>query len=364
MQDPRSMFRLEPEGRDLLTAQLDGSSPLRGLSMLAVFNGHLDAGNIAWQVRETLLAKLDHQLLASFDADQLIDYRARRPHVTFDGKRFTDYRSPELQLHLLKDVLGNPFLMLSGPEPDYQWERFTSSVLFLVEELDVKLVTLLDALPLPVPHTRPLGVTAHGNREELVAGLSTWAPQARMLSGVSQLMEVRLEEASRDTSGYTIHVPHYLADATYPQAAVAALEYAGAAMERMLPTDELREQGRQIEQELERQTAASEEIGNMVAGLEQNFDANAPEAGEIRSLLLDEDEQVPDAESLGAAVEDYLSSQPRHAAADAEAPRSLMPARPQEPTDDEFGPTDESEEAQDEDDENGGENRDGQHNQE
>lgn len=347
MQDPRMLFRLQPEGRELLSAQVDGESPLRGLGMLAVFSGHLDAGNIARQVNDTLLERLDHQLLASFDADQLVDYRSRRPHITFDGQRFTDYRAPELQLHLVNDVLGKPFLLLSGQEPDYQWERFVSSVLFLVEELDVRLVTMLDAMPLPVPHTRPLGVTAHGSREELVAGLSTWSPQARMLSGVGQLLELRLEEASYDTSGYTIHVPHYLADATYPQAAVSALEYAGAALERMLPTDELREKGREIDLELDRQTESSGEIRAMVTGLEQNFDQHATQSGEVRSLLLNRDAQVPDAESLGAAVEEYLSSQPRHAQEHVQ-PRSIMPSRSQDHLNlDDTGSREEDEDATD-----------------
>lgn len=327
MQDPIKLFRFEQAGRDLLSHGLEMDTPLRGLSMLAIFGGHFDAGNLSSQVRSTLLDNLDHELIATFDADQLIDYRSRRPHIKFDGERFLDFQSPTLQMHLMTDALGSPFLLLSGPEPDYQWERFVAAILTLVERLDVKLVTLVDAIPLPVPHTRPLGVTAHGNREELVEGLSTWSPQARMLAGVGQLLEVRLQDASRDTTGYTLHVPHYLADASYPQAAVAALEYVGAAMGLMLPTDELRERGRDVDLELDRQTRSSEEISMMVEGLERNFDQHAAEQGEIRSLLLNPDQQVPDAEQLGAAVEDYLSTRPRHAAKAGFKP--LMPSRPQ-----------------------------------
>jgi hypothetical protein len=311
MQDPTQLFTLEAAGRDLLAGGFDGASALRGLGMLAVFGGHLDAGHLSEQVRHTLLDSLDHKLLASFDADQLIDYRARRPQISFDGDRFLDYRSPRLDLHLVSDALGRPFLLLSGPEPDYQWERFVASVLFLVDKLDVKLVALVDAVPMPVPHTRPLGVTTHGNQDELVAGLSTWSPQARMVSGVAQLLELRLDEQRRGTTGYTLHVPHYLADAAYPQAAVAALEYVGAALGLMLPTDELRERGREVDRELDRQTGSSGEITAMVQGLERNFDQHSPGAG--RSLLVGPDEQVPDAEELGAAVEEYLQSQPRHA---------------------------------------------------
>ena len=75
----------------------------------------------------------------------------------------------------LKDQMQKPFLLLSGPEPDYQWDRFVAAVMLLVDQLDVRLVTLVDAIPLPVPHTRPLGVTTHGNADELLEGLATWS---------------------------------------------------------------------------------------------------------------------------------------------------------------------------------------------
>lgn len=330
MQDPTSLFTVEPPLAELIRSGSMGDSTVQGLGLLAVFNGHLDAGQVATQVRETLLSTLDHRLLASFDADQLLDYRARRPTVSFDGERFHDYEQPTLQLHVVSDLLGRPFLLLSGPEPDFQWERFVASVLFLVEQLDVKLVALVDAMPLPVPHTRPLGVTAHGNREDLIRGLSTWSPQARMVSGISQLLEVRLDERRRGTTGYTLHVPHYVAEAAYPQAAVASLEYAGAALELMLPTDELRERGREIDRELDRQTEGSGEVTAMVEGLERNFDQHA--TAQSRSLLVRPGEEIPDADELGAAVEDYLNSQPRHAQSETDEHSSEAGDGPDQPS--------------------------------
>ena len=53
---------------------------------------------------------------------------------------------------------------------------------------------------------------------------------------MSQMLEMRADAAGHDVVGYTMHVPHYLAGGKYPQVAVAALEYAGAACELMLPT--------------------------------------------------------------------------------------------------------------------------------
>lgn len=319
MLDPIDLIRLSSSAKELLSGSRAADDPndegpsMQGLDLLVVFSGYLDAGSVSTQLENVLLERLDHQRIATFDTDQLLDYRARRPHLRFDGEQFFDYEAPELELHLLKDQMQRPFLMLSGPEPDYQWDRFVAAVMILVDQLDVGLVTFVDAIPLPVPHTRPLGVTTHGNAQELLEGLATWAPEGRIAAGAAQLLELRAAEADRKVSGFTLHVPHYLADATYPQAAVAALEYVGAAMDLMLPSEELRESGREVERQIAAQVHNRPEISSMLERLEERFDAHAQEH-QARSLLLRPDEQMPDADEIGSAVESYLSD---HAESDA-----------------------------------------------
>lgn len=292
--------------------------PAARLSLLVSWSGHTDAGSLSEQLSESLLGTLPHRRLASFDVDELFDYRSRRPQITFTDNRFSNFEAPSLELYEVRDALGRPFLFLTGDEPDYQWDRVASAVLEVVDRLDVKLVVLVDALGLPTPHTRPIGVTAHGNRDDLIEGITTWGPSAQIEAGLSQFLELRVAEADRDVVGYTLHVPHYLAGGRFPHVAVAALEYAGAALELMLPTDELRESSRMVEQDISRQVAQNSEIQGMVDRLERNFDEYA--TPQQRSLLVKDDDAVPDAEELGAAVEAYL----RHhdPAADAEAARS------------------------------------------
>ncbi|MEH0058874.1 MULTISPECIES: proteasome assembly chaperone family protein [Auritidibacter] len=312
MQDPHHLIQFSPAGRDLMTGSEDDPSPLRGTKLLLLFGGHLDAGHLTEQIRYLLFNRLNHEQLITFDTDQLIDYRAQRPHITFDGEKFTDYQRPEISLDVFTDEMDQPFLVLSGPEPDYQWERFSDAVMSIVRELDLSQVAIVDAIPLPVPHTRPLGVTTHGSREELLEGLSTWSPQAQMLAGMSQLLEVKLTENGRKVTGFTLHVPHYLADATYPQAAVAGLEYLSAAMGIVVPTDELREAGRQVDRQLAQQTENSPQISHMVAALEAQFDRYTEDQEQPRSLLLPPNQHIPDGEEIGAQAEDFLNTQSQH----------------------------------------------------
>lgn len=310
------------EGGALVLREDQG--PAQSLSMLVSWAGHTDAGSLSEQLSESLLSSLPHHLLASFDVDELFDYRSRRPQITFTDNQFSDYKSPALELYEVRDALGHPFLFLTGDEPDYQWERVSTAVLQLVDRLDVKLVVLVDALGLPTPHTRPIGVTAHGNRQDLIEGISTWGPSAQIEAGLSQFLELRMTEAERDVVGYTLHVPHYLAGGKFPHVAVAAMEYAGAALELMLPTEELREASRLVEHDISRQVRQNSEIEGMVERLERNFDEYA--TPQQRSLLVKDDDAVPDAEELGAAVEAYLRhhdpAEDAAAAAEDEAPDS------------------------------------------
>ena len=313
MQTPETLMTLHP-----------GVEVPEGLDLLVALSGHMDAGRVARQLREAVRDRLETTPVADVDLDAVYDYRARRPHVRFERDRYLDLQVPRIGVDLVKDLLGHPFLMLSGPEPDFRWHGFAAEVLELADRWRVNSFVLVDSVPMPVPHTRRVGVTAHGTRTDVLAGLSTWSAEAEMMAGMLQLLETAAEEKGIPTAGYSLHVPHYIAEAKFPQAAVAAFEYAGAAMGLMLPTDELRDKARDVEAELERQTAGSEEIQAMVSGLERTFDQNVAEQG--RSLL-ETSEGLPDGDELASAVEAYLlgreggpSSRPSSPAQDDEGP--------------------------------------------
>ncbi|MDR5711258.1 PAC2 family protein [Nesterenkonia flava] len=331
MNDPFDLLRVhaDPESADEpgqstdLVLHQPHAEAERDMTMLVSWSGHTDAGTLSEQLADALLGTLPHRQIASFDVDELFDYRSRRPRVTFSDNRFSDLQGPRLDLYEVRDAMDRPFLLLTGDEPDFQWERVSGTILELVERLDVKLVVLVDALGLPTPHTRPLGVTAHGNRQDLTEGISTWSPAAQIEAGLAQMLELRLDEAGRDVVGYTLHVPHYLAGGKYPQVAVAALEYTGAAMELMLPTDELREAARMVDMDISRQVSQSPEISGLIQRLESNYDEYAKPAS--RSLLVNQDEEIPDAEELGAAVEAFLRSQDEEAQLSPETPDRTSP---------------------------------------
>jgi predicted ATP-grasp superfamily ATP-dependent carboligase len=294
---------LNPEDLYELDADLpELSEPV----LLHSLDGFVDAGSTGQLLREHLLDALEHRVIARFDVDSLLDYRARRPMMVYDRDHWASYDAPELVVHLLRDEVGTPFLLLTGPEPDRLWEGFTASVRSLVERLGVRLVVGFHGIPMGVPHTRPVGLTSHATRPDLVTRTS-WFDKVQVPGSAAGLLELRLGEAGHDALGFAVHVPHYLAQAAYPAAAVAALDAVVAATGLVLPADRLREAAAKTDAEIAEQVAGNEEVEKVVRALEQQYDAFAGAAD--RENLLAETQDVPTAEEIAAQFERFLAEQ-------------------------------------------------------
>jgi hypothetical protein len=122
------------------------------------------------------------------------------------------------------------------------------------------------------------------------------------------LLEFRLGEEDRPAVGFAVHVPHYLAQAAYPAAAVTLLDSVARATGLQLPDDALREAAEQTDEEIRRQVEGSEEITEVVQALERQYDAYAEGAGRD-GLLADDEERMPTADELGAQFEQFLAEQ-------------------------------------------------------
>ncbi len=307
MLNPQDLYEFDPEGVAAVEA-MDGDGPV----LLYHFDGFIDAGDTGEQLVEVLGDASEARTVARFDVDRLVDYRARRPLMTFRRDHWSSYQAPEITVRLLHDATGTPFLLLAGPEPDAQWERFAAAVTGIVERLGVRLSLNFHGIPMGVPHTRPVGLTPHGNRTDLMPGHRTWFDQAQVPGSVEALIELRLTEAGHDVLGAAAHVPHYLARSAYPDAALAVLEAVTAATGLVLPgpADALRTRAQLVRAEIDRQVAdGSEELIAVVRGLESQYDALAGAAG--RPNLAAEPVELPSADDLAAEFERFLAERER-----------------------------------------------------
>jgi predicted ATP-grasp superfamily ATP-dependent carboligase len=291
--------------------ELDSRQPAEGELgapvLVHVLSGFIDAGHAARLASDHLLSTLEHRVLARFDLDQLYDYRARRPPLTFAGDHWESVEMPALELRLVHDGAGVPFLMLTGPEPDVQWERFIAAVMALVEHYAVRMTIGLHAIPMAVPHTRPAGITAHASRLELVEGYSPWIGRVQVPGHVTGLLELRMAERGKDAAGFAVHVPHYLTQTEWPEAAAALVKAVAALGALDLPTQALERGADEMRAAVNTQIQEQPEVASVVRALEEQYDTFIGSRG--RSLLASGTSELPTADELGAELERFLAEE-------------------------------------------------------
>jgi hypothetical protein len=310
----RALYTYDSEGVAALSAaRRPPRSALSGqrrgdLVLLYHFAGFMDAGQAAELALDYMLGGDEAPVVARFDVDRLVDYRAQRPLMTFSADHWSSYDAPELTVRLAKDAIGTPFLVFSGPEPDTEWELFSRAVVNLVDELGVTLAVNFHGVPFGVPHTRPVHLIPHGNRRDLLLGYPKWFDQAQVPGSAMALTEFRLAQAGRDVFGLAAQVPHYVARSAYPAAAVRILEAVTSATGLVLPAQDLRERALRVGLQIDNEVGqGDQELRGVIRSLEEQYDA--AEGGSGRPNLLAEQQKLPSADDLAREFEAFLAEQ-------------------------------------------------------
>ena len=299
MQDPSELYSFETD---------TPLGDLRASVLLVSLGGFVDAGQTQRLLTDHVLAALPHTVVASFDVDQLMDYRGRRPAMTFDRDRWSSYADPSLLLYRVTDADGQPFLVLYGPEPDYQWERVVQAIQKLERMLGVTLTVSIHGIPMAVPHTRPMGCTAHATSPKLIGEHESLFGTVQVPGSITALLELRLGESGHDSVGFAIHVPHYLAQAQFGDAAVLGLESFAGATGLNIPAEDLVATAGLNRAEIVQEIAGSEEVSQVVEALERQYDAYI-QGREKPGLLATDVRDLPTADEIGAEFEEFLRTQ-------------------------------------------------------
>jgi proteasome assembly chaperone (PAC2) family protein len=260
--------------------------------------GWVDAGLGAGAAVGHLLEERPAEAVADFDADELIDYRARRPVLRLiDGvNEGLTWREPRLVL--TTDREDNDVLVLVGPEPDMRWRAFVADVTELARSLDVRLMVGLGSFPAPVPHTRPVRVAATATDAATAARIGFVAGNIEVPAGIHAALELSLSEAGIPAVGLWARVPHYIAGYPYPAASAALLTTLASVAELSLDTSALETAGDAANRRVDELVARSAEHQEMVGKLEASVDD-----AEGTPLNLGE---IPSGDEIAAELQRFL----------------------------------------------------------
>jgi proteasome assembly chaperone (PAC2) family protein len=255
-----------------MVEQPDLSSPV----LIMVLKGWIDAGLGAAGASELLTEHLDLRTVARFDADALLDWRARRPIMRLEDGVNTQLTWEETELSWARDEDGNDVLLLLGNEPDHAWLAFSEQAVDLALDLGTRMVIGLGAYPTPVPHTRPPLIAASASTDDLAQGFVR--NTVEVPSGVQGMVERRAALRGLPALGLWAQVPHYVAAMPYPAATLALLQATNRIAGLALPLRDLADRADASRARIDELIGQNAEHQAMLVQLEQQADEHATNA--------------------------------------------------------------------------------------
>jgi proteasome assembly chaperone (PAC2) family protein len=226
-------------------------------AVVVALDGWVDAGSAATTAAATLAE--GGRVVATFDADQIFDYRARRPTLQIVHGRPRSLEWPELTLRATK-VGERDLLVLTGAEPDFRWHELANDIVVMAQHLGVAQWVSLGAIPAAVPHTRPVSILGTESKPGLLKGSVLPGPEGvlRVPAAAISVFDISVSKAGIPAAGYFAQIPHYVSG-PYPQASIELLHALEQHLEVQLDTRRLPEEARLMRIRLD--AAASREEG-------------------------------------------------------------------------------------------------------
>jgi predicted ATP-grasp superfamily ATP-dependent carboligase len=195
---------------------------LRAPAMVCAFQGWNDAGDAASSAVSFLATALEARRFARIDSEEFYDFQANRPCVQFDDANKREIVWPTVEVFEAPAPRApRDLVLVQGIEPSMRWRAFSSHLVDLAEALGVQLVVSLGALLGDVPHTRPVTMTGYASDPSLVARLGMSSSSYEGPTGIVGVLQHACAEAGLPSASLWAAVPHYVAAAANPKAALA-----------------------------------------------------------------------------------------------------------------------------------------------
>jgi len=192
--------------------------------MVCSFSGWNDAGDAASTATGFLAQSLGAERFARTDTEEFYDFQANRPHVQIDETQARVISWPAVEiLEARAPRAPRDLVIVQGAEPSMRWPSFSSLIVDLAEALDVQLVVTLGALLADVPHTQPVAMTGFASDASMIERIGLKSSRYEGPTGIVGVLHAKCTEAGLPSASVWASVPHYVAAAASPKAALALL---------------------------------------------------------------------------------------------------------------------------------------------
>lgn len=274
---------------------------LRRPVMVAAFGGWNDAGDAATAAVEFIRARFEPARIASIELEEFLDFTETRPTVRLVESNSREVDWPETTVSAA-EIPGadNDLVIVQGPEPALRWKRYCATVLEVAAELDVARVVTLGALLADVPHSRPVHLTGLASDIDQLDRLGFSPTSYEGPTGITGVLNHAAGRAGLDTVSIWASVPHYVAAAPNPKAALALIRAFEGAAGVAVDAGELEEAAEDYERQVSAAVASDPEVRAFVERLESAMDEVAEDDGEPN---------LPSADTIASDFQRFLRQQ-------------------------------------------------------
>ena len=192
--------------------------------MVCSFQGWNDAGDAASTATAFLAQALGAERFAYIDSEEFYDFQANRPHVKIDETQARVISWPSVEiLEARAPRAQRDLVIVQGTEPSMRWRSFCSLIVDLAEVLDVQFVVTLGGLLADVPHSQPVAMTGFASDPAMMERLGLKASSYEGPTGIVGVLHASCSRAGLPSASVWANVPHYVAAAASPKAALALL---------------------------------------------------------------------------------------------------------------------------------------------
>jgi proteasome assembly chaperone (PAC2) family protein len=276
--------------------------------VVVALDGWIDAGASATGAMTSLLANSDAKPIATFDADRLLDHRARRPIMHLVDGVITGLDWPATELHAGVDSAGRDILLLTGAEPDFEWAAFTRSVMELIEDHEASMLVYLGAYPAPVPHTRAVGMSITTSSTDMSDHLRGYVRGSLDVpAGIQTVLDMEATRMGIPAVGLWAQVPHYISSMPYPAASLALLEALDDVAGLRIEAKDLAAEAAETRDRLDSLVAENPEHQAMVQQLETLIDTAEPTEENVGPINIGD---IPSGDELAEEFQRFLEERP------------------------------------------------------
>jgi predicted ATP-grasp superfamily ATP-dependent carboligase len=243
---------------------------LRAPAMVCAFQGWNDAGDAASSAVSFLASSLDAKRFARLDAEDYYDFQSNRPSIKLGENQQREIVWPTVEIFEASAPRApRDIVLVQGTEPSMRWRSFSAHLVDLAEALGVQVVVTLGALLGDVPHTRPVPMSGHASEPSLLERLSIQPISYEGPTGIVGVLHAACADAGLPSASLWAAVPHYVAAATNPKAALALLRRVEVLIGVSIDVSELESAAADYERQVGLAVQSDPDIQAFVERLEQ-----------------------------------------------------------------------------------------------